>query len=274
MTAPGARRIVAAAITVALALTSSRPGAAGNGLLDCLIQPDLMVAISPAIEGLVKTVSVDRGDPVKEGDVIATLESSLEEATLAIARAKASAQADMKSNQVKVEFGDRRLTRTRAMFKKDLVPVKEMDEAETGKLLADTGLLEAQENKHLAQLTAAQTEVTLALKTVRSPITGVVTERLLSPGEFTRQQPIVKLARIDPLRVEVFAPVALIRQIRLGMRAIVSPEAPVGGEYVARVTVVDRVVDAASGTFGVRLELPNPGYKLPAGLKCKLRFLD
>jgi multidrug efflux pump subunit AcrA (membrane-fusion protein) len=40
----------------------------------------------------------------------------------------------------------------------------------------------------------------------------------------------------------------------------------------AKVTVVDRVVDAASGTFGVRLELPNPGYKLPAGLKCKTRF--
>ena len=40
----------------------------------------------------------------------------------------------------------------------------------------------------------------------------------------------------------------------------------------ARVTVVDRVVDAASGTFGVRLELPNPDYRLPAGLKCKVRF--
>jgi hypothetical protein len=38
------------------------------------------------------------------------------------------------------------------------------------------------------------------------------------------------------------------------------------------VTVVDRVVDAASGTFGVRLELPNPDYKLPGGLKCDIRF--
>jgi hypothetical protein len=37
---------------------------------------------------------------------------------------------------------------------------------------------------------------------------------------------------------------------------------------------VDRVVDAASGTFGVRLQLPNPGYRLPAGLKCEIRFPD
>ena len=51
-----------------------------------------------------------------------------------------------------------------------------------------------------------------------------------------------------------------------------TPEAPVNGAYQARVKVVDQVVDAASGTFGVRLELPNPGYRLPAGLKCKVRF--
>ena len=44
------------------------------------------------------------------------------------------------------------------------------------------------------------------------------------------------------------------------------------GTHTARVKVVDPVIDAASGTFGVRLELPNPNYRLPAGLKCKVRF--
>jgi multidrug efflux pump subunit AcrA (membrane-fusion protein) len=57
------------------------------------------------------------------------------------------------------------------------------------------------------------------------------------------------------------------------MQGVVTPEAPLNGtSYNARVSVVDRVVDAASGTLGVRLELPNPGYRLPAGLKCKVRF--
>ena len=40
----------------------------------------------------------------------------------------------------------------------------------------------------------------------------------------------------------------------------------------AKVSIVDRVVDASSGTFGVRLELPNPGHRLPGGLKCRVRF--
>jgi hypothetical protein len=47
---------------------------------------------------------------------------------------------------------------------------------------------------------------------------------------------------------------------------------PVGGVYKAVVTVVDQVFDAASGTIGVRLELPNPDYAIPAGLKCQVRF--
>ena len=60
--------------------------------------------------------------------------------------------------------------------------------------------------------------------------------------------------------------------VKTGMEASVRPESPVGGLYKARVTVVDKVVDAASGTFGVRLELPNPEYRLPPGLKCKVIF--
>jgi hypothetical protein len=42
----------------------------------------------------------------------------------------------------------------------------------------------------------------------------------------------------------------------------------------ATVTVVDRVVDAASDTFGVRLLLPNPDYRIPGGVRCEIRFLD
>jgi hypothetical protein len=45
-----------------------------------------------------------------------------------------------------------------------------------------------------------------------------------------------------------------------------------GGTYIAKVIIVDRVIDAASGTFGVRLEIPNPEYQLPAGPKCRMIF--
>jgi multidrug efflux pump subunit AcrA (membrane-fusion protein) len=71
--------------------------------------------------------------------------------------------------------------------------------------------------------------------------------------------------------VEVVIPATQFGRISSGVSAIVRPEAP-GGAYRATVTTVDSIIDAASGTFGVRLELPNPGLRIPAGAKCKVAF--
>jgi hypothetical protein len=58
------------------------------------------------------------------------------------------------------------------------------------------------------------------------------------------------------------------------MKAAVVPEVPGDQVHVATVGIVDRVIDAASGSFGVQLELPNPEHRIPGGLRCRVRFLD
>jgi RND family efflux transporter MFP subunit len=270
------RRRPIALVLLAILLAAGPEAAGAPGDLDCLIQPHETVAVSSAVEGIVEKFSVDRGDLVERGAVLAVLESSMERATVALAKARSEMESAIKSSQVRVDFGVRRFVRTEEMFKKDLVPIKEMDEAETGKILAELALLEAQENRRLAELDHERAKAALELRTIRSPITGVVVERLRAVGESTGQVGqtlLFRLAQIDPLRVEVFAPVSLIGSIKIGMQGVVTPEAPLNTtSHIARVSVVDRVVDAASGTFGIRLELPNPGYRLPAGLKCKVRF--
>ena len=52
----------------------------------------------------------------------------------------------------------------------------------------------------------------------------------------------------------------------------VHPAPPIEDTYTANVSVVDHVFDPASGTFGVRLTLPNPGNLLPGGQRCKVTF--
>ena len=100
-----------------------------------------------------------------------------------------------------------------------------------------------------------------------------VVERKLGPGEYVFDQAhLITLAQIDPLNVEVFVPLSEFGRVHAGMAADVYPEAPISGRYAATVGVVDQVFDAASGTIGVRLELPNSDYALPAGLKCQVRF--
>ena len=97
-------------------------------------------------------------------------------------------------------------------------------------------------------------------------------ERLKSAGEYPDDGPILTLAQLDPLNVEVLLPASEFGSIKPGMKARVSPEAPLEGSYAAVVKIVDRVVDASSGMFGVRLELPNPDHKLPGGLRCTVSF--
>jgi RND family efflux transporter MFP subunit len=267
------RQRLSATVIIVVMLVGLHGRIVHSAELDCLIEPYVVVSVSAAVEAVVETMSVDRGDLVKAGQVLATLESRLEKAAVAAARGRALMEGAIKSNQARLEFSTRKLTRNEGLFKKQLIALSELDETETAELVARMGLLEAEENKRLAALELERATAALALRTIRSPITGVVVERLLSPGESTERSPILKLAQLDPLRVEVIAPVALLGTIVLGARAELVPEAPVNGVHSAHVTVVDRVLDAASGTFGVRLELPNPHYRLPAGLKCRVRFL-
>jgi RND family efflux transporter MFP subunit len=265
------RRVLSGLLALALASVIPSPSAAQQPL-ECLIYPEATVAVSSPVEAVIEKVVVDRGDLIKVGQVVAQLESSVERAAVAVALAKSENQSGLKSGQARVEFGDRRYKRTLEMHQKELIPLKEMDEAETAKVLAEYELLQAQEESRLAKLELERAQAALNLRTIRSPVNGVVVERVLGGGEFTKQAPIVRLAQIDPLRVEVIAPVALFGKIRLGMSAEVNPESPVGGTWAAKVTVVDRVIDPASGTFGVRLALPNHDYRLPAGLKCRVRI--
>jgi RND family efflux transporter MFP subunit len=227
------------------------------------------------VEGIVESVGADRGDLVQEGQVLARLESSVQEAEAAVHRYRSEMQAELKSTQARYEFSLRKLARAEEMAAKETISRHELDEAQTEKNLAELTKMEMQEKKRLAELEYHRARAALELRTIRSPLTGAVVERLISPGDFRNNldPKMFKLAQIHPLRVVVFVPVSMFGGISAGMRAEVVPEAPLDRPRVAEVTVVDRVVDAASGTFAVRLELPNPKYQLPAGLKCRIRFL-
>lgn len=223
-------------------------GNAGKRLgdeMECMLEPHLVANIGSPVEGILSQVLVDRGDFVSKGQVVARIRSEVEEATVEWRKAQE-------------EFGKRKVLRNEELFKKELISANDKDELETQTRIAGFELKEKQE--------------ILNQRTIRSPLNGVVVERFLAPGERVAQEKIIKLAQIDPLNVEVIAPVEMFGSIKPGMTGEVTLSPLLHGVYKAKVIVVDRVIDAASGTFGVRLELSNPGSRIPAGIKCKLRF--
>ena len=94
----------------------------------------------------------------------------------------------------------------------------------------------------------------------------------MSPGEYVNTQPLLRLAQVDPLRVEVIVPAEMFGKIEPGMTATIIPELEEYGALTATVTIADKVIDSASNTFGVRLQLPNDDLRVPSGLKCLVQF--
>ncbi len=239
----------------------------------CLMEAGVGGKVGPGVTGVISRVHVDRGDLVKEGQIVAELDADVQKAIVALARAKATNEFQILSHRSRKEFLSKKLERVQTLQKKDFASVAALDEAIADAKVVDNAEKEAILNRLIAQLELEREEATLNQRVIRSPINGIVTERVLFTGEYRNEtNHLLTIAQIDPLNVEVVLPVAYYGQIAVGAEADITPEQPVAGRYKAKVVVVDRVLDAGSGTFGVRLELPNAGNALPAGIRCSVRF--
>jgi len=215
--------------------------------IDCLIEPNMMIELSSPVSGVLDSISVDRSDAVKKGQIVARLKSDIE-----MVKVKASKET---LNLSRVEQ-----KRSKELYKDNAITLSEKEQSD--------------HELALNKLEVEHAQASLELRNIRSPIDGVVADRYLMPGEFIEDNPILKLAQLDPLRVEVVAPVTYFGRIKTGVHAQIKTEFGSFENLIAEVVVVDKVVDAASGTFGIRLELQNKDYQIPGGLKCTVRFFN
>jgi RND family efflux transporter MFP subunit len=247
-------------------------GLTASGALDCVIDPYQLIEVGSSVTGIVEAVLVERSERVNAGDVLVELDSGVERAAVELARARAGMDGEIKAREANLELGKLRRERANNLFQQEALSLDLRQEIDTEATIARLELQRARESQRLARLQLAQAEEVLKRRSIRSPVDGVVIERLMSPGERVDEETLLTIAQIDPLVVEVILPSAMFGSVRLNMRAAVEPE--LGDQvHVGAVTIVDQIIDAASGTFGVQLELPNPDHAIPAGLHCQVRFL-
>jgi RND family efflux transporter MFP subunit len=244
---------------------------------DCLIEPFKAVDIRSPVEGLIEAIHVRRGDRVEKGSLLVELESRRERSTVELARYRAGMEGRLKSAENRLVFATKKLDRVMDLHEQSFLSGQVRDEVETERLLAESELMDVKENRKLAQLEYERSKVILDLRSLYSPFDGVVVDRLLNPGELAESgiggAPILELAQINPLLVKVSLPSRMHGQVKVGKLGFVTPEVS-GQPLEAEVTIVDSVFDAASGTFGIRLELPNPEGQVPAGIRCRLELAD
>ena len=257
--------------SLALAALSGGTQAADN-TSPCLIEPAQKLSIRSTVTASIVTIHVDRGSFVKKGQPLVTLDASVEAASLAAARYRSVMQGQVAAAQARMEHGKAKLGRRDQLLQEKYISAQDRDDAAAELRAAEADLLEAQDNRQLAALDVQRLAAEVGRRVINSPINGVVTDRLLQPGELAQAGesagPILKLAQTDPARVEVVLPASKHGRVKVGDIVSIKPEAPFSGSYKATVKVVDMVIDSASGTFGVRLEFANPNGDVPLGVRC------
>ncbi len=245
-------------------------GADEEVMLDCVVEPSMLVELASEVRGVIERIYVERGDFVRKGQLIADLMSGVEDASVRLAMKRAQMEVDIKSRLAEQEFRRNNFEQVEQLHAKKLVSHHDFEDAKTASKVADFELQKAYELKKLAALELQRTQEILNQRSIVSTVDGVTVEIMKSPGEFVEEQPVVKIAQIDPLYVEMIVPESFYGRFKTGDQMPVNIKYPDIRSHLARVSVVDSVIDASSGTFGVRLTLPNPGHKIPAGQSCNV----
>jgi len=260
----------AAGLILAGTAFAAPPGAAAPARpLGCLIEPDRVADIGSQVVGLVQQLHVERGDQVSAGQPLLSLKADVERANMGVAERRAGIDADVRAATSSLELARQKVSRAEALVAQNFVSVQALDLARGEHELAAQKLSQVRAQREVwgeeRRVAAAQ----LALRTLNSPFAGVVVERFVNLGERVEDRPLMRVAVIDPLRVELLVPTAQYGTLAPGDTVSIQPELPGAAPVNATVRHVDRVLDPASNSFRVRLSLPNPGHRLPAGLRCK-----
>jgi len=242
--------------------------------VDCVINPYRVVDIASPVAGVIEKLYVERSQQVAAGQVVAQLEASVERANVELARYRAGIQSEIGLGKVNINFDQLRKKRVDSLLEKQNISLENADQIEREVQLSEWKLQQAKELADIRNLELRKAEEQLRQKSIPAPFDGFVLDTFKYRGEYVEDQAILRLAQLDPLVIEAIVPMENFGAIEAGMQAEILPEVLFKDKLQAEVMAVDRIGDTASNTFGVKLRMPNPENRIPAGLKCVVKFLE
>jgi len=228
------------------------------------------IEISPRFQGVVKWIGVKKGDSVKKDQVVVLLDDAEQKAQVA------SAEGRLTNARVALERAELNYRRVRELSARDVTSKEAEDEARLSVDAAKAAILEID-----GQLTLAKTYLDWTV--IRSPIDGVVLEKLAEPGELVTPQSfggargpstaVLAVADLQDLQVEIDVNESDLAKISLGQRAQVSPEAYPEKHYEGVVAEISPEANRQKGTLQIKVQIKQPDRYLTPELTAKVEFL-
>jgi RND family efflux transporter MFP subunit len=228
------------------------------------------IEISPRFLGVVKWIGVKKGDAVTNGQIVVQLDDAEYKARL---RESEGRVASAKAN---VDRAEHDFERVNQLAKTDIESKKAHDDARTQLDAARADLKQAEGAYELAKTYVDWT-------TIRSPINGVVLEKLVNPNELVVPQSfggtrgpstaLLAVADLTDLQVEIDVNESDLSKISLGQKCRVSPEAYPDRVYPSVVAEIAPEANRAKGTLQIKVQIQNPDKFLTPELSAKVEFL-
>jgi len=266
---PRASAWLAGCLIAGLSLLAAPATAAPAKPAGCLIEPEQVADVGSPVTGVIAELNAALGDTVEAGQTLVRLRADVERANAHVAGLRTQVDAEVRAAQANWDLARQKVHRTEQLVGQSFVSAQALDQAQAEAEVAAQKFKLAQSQQKIYAREEVVAQAQLGLRTLRSPIKGVIVERYSNLGERVEDRPVMRVAAIDPLRVSLMVPIAQYGQVAVGNTLLIRPELPGINPVRATVTYVDKVVDAASNTFRVRMSLPNPGNRLPGGLRCK-----
>jgi RND family efflux transporter MFP subunit len=233
---------------------------------------DATVAVVPRAAGRLEAISVRLGDPVRRGQRIAKIEDyELQEQVKQQEAALEVSQATIRQREADLQLAETNAERSRNLFARQLLPKQTLDDTEARyqAAVAQLDLARAQNNQSAARLD--ELKINLANTVVVSPVNGFVARRGVDPGAFVGgNAPIVDVVDISRVRLVANIVEKDLKQIQVGDMTRVEVDAFPGEMFTGRIARLAPVLDPATRTAPIEIEIPNEGYKLKPGMYARV----
>jgi len=245
---------------------------AGTVEVSAFTAPSTELEIASDMGGIVAKVDVEEGDRVTPGQTLVELKADVLRAQLAVSRAKLdAAKVQIAAHETTYQTRKAEYDRSTKLFNQKVISSEEHEKAKLEMDLAKHNWEYAIAQLKVAELLVAQDEEALKQMTVSAPTSGVILRITKRAGEAVEEHgPLLKMVSTDPLHVIAYLPIRTAGKVKVGAKADFFPENMPEQCFACTAAVVDNVADAASGTYRVKLILPNAEGAVTAGCKGKV----
>jgi RND family efflux transporter MFP subunit len=232
------------------------------------------VQVVPRVNGRLQSVTVQLGDAVKQGQVIARVEDS--EIREQVRQAEASyrvSEASIRQREADLKLAETNLERSRSLYQRQLLPQQTFDDTQARHQAAVAQLDLARAQFEQAKARLEELKITLSNTQIIAPVDGFVGKRFLDPGGFASTNvPVASVVDIRTVRMVANLVERDMRRVPAGTPANVEVDAFPGEKFKGRVSRVAPIFDPATRTAEIEIEVPNVGYRLKPGMYSRVNL--